>query len=385
MAWNPFWAKYMKDYLGATGTIIGMFSMISTAENLLFQLPGGLLADRYGRKKIIVLGTFLRTFSPAIYLIAPSWEWIIPAAIVNGAASLYMPAFNAIVADSLPEKRRGAGYGAYNMVSTIPMMFSPIIGGYAIEIYGYQQGVRIFLFLQICVSLIMTVSRWYLLKETVDVKTTGKLPNLMPSKSMIDEFPHTIKVMIVVAIIGSFSSRLVFDFINLYALDVLNISPAQYGLITTVCGGIASILALPGGMLSDKYGRKNNIMIGRVVAPISQGLVTATWGFESYFIVRVFNSTGIAIGGGGMDTGGPSWNALIADLMPPAKRATVMGTIGTLTAVVAAPSSVIGGWLWDNVSKQLPFQLSMFVGLISAAIFYKGVKESRNLAVDPDN
>ncbi len=376
MAWNPFWVKYEIDYLGATGTIVGMLSMISTAENLLFQLPGGILADRYGRKKIIIIGTFLRSFSPLICFLAPSWEWIVPAALVNGAASLYMPAFNAIVADSLPEKRRGAGYGAYNTVSNIPMIFSPIIGGYAIEIYGYQQGVKLFLFIQILVSLIMTVTRWYLLKETVDVKTT-KHQSLMPSKNMISEFPQPIKVMIVVAIIGSFSSRLVFDFINLYALDVLHLSPSQYGFITTVCGGIAAILALPGGMLSDKHGRKNNIMIGRLVAPISQGLVTFTWSYESYFAVRAFNSTGIAIGGGGMEAGGPSWNALIADLMPPAKRATVMGTIGTLTAVVAAPSSVIGGWLWDNVSRQLPFQLSMIIGLISAAIFFKGVKEPK--------
>jgi MFS family permease len=201
----------------------------------------------------------------------------------------------------------------------------------------------------------------------------------MPSRNMISDFPSPIKVMIVVAIIGSFSSRLIFDFINLYALDVLLLSPSQYGFITTVCGGIAALLALPGGMLSDKYGRKNNIMIGRLVAPISQGLVTATWGYESYFAVRAFNSMGIAIGGGGMEAGGPSWNALIADLMPPSKRATVMGTIGTLTAVVAAPSSVIGGWLWDNASKVIPFQLSMIIGLISAAIFYKGVKEPRKL------
>jgi MFS family permease len=76
-----------------------------------------------------------------------------------------------------------------------------------------------------------------------------------------------------------------------------------------------------------------------------------------------------------MEAGGPSWNALIADIVPPAKRATVMGSIGTLTAVVAAPGSVLGGYLWDTVSPQLPFQLSMAVGLVSAAIFWLRVKE----------
>ncbi len=79
-----------------------------------------------------------------------------------------------------------------------------------------------------------------------------------------------------------------------------------------------------------------------------------------------------------MEAGGSSWNALIADIVPPEKRATVLGAIGTLTAVVAAPGSFLGGWLWDNVSPQVPFQLSMVIGLISAALFWVKVKEPRD-------
>jgi MFS family permease len=224
----------------------------------------------------------------------------------------------------------------------------------------------------------MVVVRQIILKETIESKEKVERRSLVPSKQMFYDFPQTIKVMIVVAIIGSFSSRLIFDLINLYALEVLALSPSQLGLINTAVGATSTLLALPGGMLSDRYGRKNNIMLGRTVSPISQGLVTLATGFNSYFVVRVFNAAGIAIGGSGMEAGGPSWNALIADIVPPEKRATVLGAIGTLTAVVAAPGSIIGGWLWDNVSPQVPFQLSMVIGLISAALFWVKVKEPRD-------
>lgn len=384
--WSPFWPKYMLDNLGATVTIIGLITAITTAERLLFQLPGGILADRYGRKRIIVYGTLIRTLSPLIYFLAPSWEWIIPAALINGMASLYMPAFSAIVADSLPEKRRGAGYGAYSTITNIPNMVGPLIGGLAIEAYGYEFGVKVFLGLQVVVGLIMTVVRHMILHETIEGRHRDSKAPLVPTGKMFKEFPDTIKVMIVVAIIGSFSSRLVFDLINLYALEVLLLSPAQLGLINTAVGAVATALALPGGMLSDRYGRKNNIMLGRTVSPISQGLVTLAGGFNAYFAVRVFNAAGIAVGGSGMEAGGPSWNALIADLVPSEKRATVLGTIGTLTAVVAAPGSVLGGYLWDTVSPQLPFQLSMVIGLVSAALFWLKVREPRaeeKLGVEP--
>jgi MFS family permease len=148
MGWNPFWPKYMKDNLGATAIAIGLISSITTAENMIFQLPGGILADRYGRKRIIVWGTLLRVFSPLIYLLAPSWEWIILGAIFNGMASLYMPAFTSIVADSMPERRRGTGYGAYSMITNLPQAFSPIIGGLVMDRYGYVEGVKNFLSLQ---------------------------------------------------------------------------------------------------------------------------------------------------------------------------------------------------------------------------------------------
>lgn len=387
--WSPFWPKYMKDSLGASVTIIGLITAITTAERLLFQLPGGILADRYGRKKIIVYGTLIRTLSPLIYFFAPSWEWIIPAALINGMASLYMPAFSAIIADSLPEQRRGAGYGAYNTITNLPMMLGPLIGGVAIESYGYETGIKFFVGLQVITGIIMVVVRQMILKETIESKDKVERRSLIPTKKMYHEFPDTIKVMIIVAIIGSFSSRLIYDLINLYALEVLMLSPSQLGLINTAVGATSTILALPGGMLSDRYGRKNNIMLGRTVSPISQGLVTLTTGFNGYFAVRIFNAAGIAIGGSGMEAGGPSWNALIADIVPPGKRATVLGTIGTLTAVVAAPGSVLGGWLWDNLAPQAPFQLSMVTGLVSATLFWLKVKERRvhpvTIAVKPED
>jgi MFS family permease len=112
--------------------------------------------------------------------------------------------------------------------------------------------------------------------------------------------------MIIVAIIGSFSSRLVFDLINLYVLEVLMLTPSQLRLVTTAVGATSTILALPGGMLSDHYGRKKNILLGRTVSPISYGLVILATGFNNYFAIRVFNAAGISIGGSGMEAGGPS-------------------------------------------------------------------------------
>ena len=53
--WRPFWSIYLTEELGADLFAVGLLSTIQTADQLLFQLPGGLLADRVGRKPLIMI------------------------------------------------------------------------------------------------------------------------------------------------------------------------------------------------------------------------------------------------------------------------------------------------------------------------------------------
>lgn len=285
---------------------------------MIFALPGGILADRYGRKKIIVWGTFLRTLSPLIYFLAPSWEWIMLAAFFNGMVSIYMPAFTAIVADSMPESRRGTGYGVYSTITMMPNIFSPAVGGWVMDNYGYVEGLHTFLILQILVSLLMVAIRWRYTEETISKPTRTRRTFI--SKEIIADQSRPIQVMLLVAIVGSFSARLVMDFTNLYALEVVGLTNTQLGLISTAVGAFVAVFAFPSGMLSDRYGRKNNIMVARVTNPVTQWLVAFATDFNGYALARYVNGIAQAMGGGNQTSGGPSWNALIADIVPPREK-----------------------------------------------------------------
>ena len=380
--WELWWSLYLLDVLGVSPIIIGLLATIQNTSRILFQLPGGLIADRYGRKKIIIFGSFIRTLGPVLYFMAPTWEWVIPGALAAGMTSLYMPAFTAIVAESLPSKRRGSGYGVYNTITRIPNIFAPFIGGLVIDSLGLVKGVRTLLLVQIVVSSLTVIIRYLTIKETL-VHKKGKRPPMIPSKETFKTLPRPIFVMMIFSIISSFSGRLVMDYSSLYAIDILKVSYTQLGAIGSIAGIVQTVLTLPSGMLSDKYGRKNNIMVSRVVSPVTQYLMSVATGYDSYLIIRSLNGVGMAFGGGGVRAGGSSWNALIADIVPSEKRATVNGVIGTLTAVVAAPASIIGGWMWETFYPQLPFQMSAIIGLISAGVFWIGVKEP-NKTVDEE-
>ena len=358
---------------------IGLLSSISSSERLLFQLPGGILADRYGRRKIIIYGTALRIIPPIIYLFASHWTHTIPALLFAGAASIYMPAFNAIIADSLPREERGAGYGAYRTITSIPWVIAPIIGGWVMDNYGYETGIKAFMFFGIFVNIFVTYARYRMLNETLTFEDKGpsgrKRPGIKDSLLSIFKMDKSVKVMVIVSFLGSFGIQMVMSFLSVYARDILLFSNTQIGLISTTGGFIAMILAMPGGMLADKFGRKPMILLSRITAPLSYLGVTFVANFQQYYTIMVANSIGNALGGGGMYAGGPAWNALLAELVPQQNLATVMGAIGTLSGLMAIPSPMIGGWMWDEIDPKMPFYASVAFGLVSAGIFAVGVKE----------
>jgi MFS family permease len=386
MGWRPFWTLYLKNELGASITAVGLLSTIASSERLLFQLPGGLLADRYGRRRIIVYGTALRLLPPVIYLMAGHWTHVIPALLISGAASIYMPAFNAIIADSLPDTERGAGFGAYRTITSIPQIFSPVIGGIIMDSFGYRKGVKIFLTISFFATVVVTYVRWRVLTETLDPDPNPETVQKKEIKrswgdrmSETFDLPRVVWVMVVVAILGTFGLRLVWEFMSIYAVEIVGLTNTQLGFVQTTGGVVSTILAMPGGMLSDRFGRKPLILTSRLISPLTTYAITLVSNFPQYYLVSFVSAIGNSLGGGGMWAGGPAWQALIADLVPREKRGTVMGTIGTVTGIVGTPSSLIGGYLWQLYTPQTPFYLSLVLGLIGTAVFALGVKEPKRV------
>ena len=382
MGWRPFWPLYLKDVLGASVWSISVLSMLSQSERLIFQLPGGVLADRYGRRKIIIYGTALRIFTPMLYLWAKDWVTVIPALLLNGVTSIYMPAFNAIIADSLPDDERGAGYGAYRMITSIPRIFSPVIGGFLFDRMGPAEGFRLFMYLSILINAIVTYARYRIITETLfdEEELKSRSRKRLPIKDQIVDtmtLGRNVWIMVVVAVLSAFGARMVFDLVPIYAQEIIGLSYTQLGIVSTVGGIITASLALPGGMLSDRVGRKPIISLSRFLTPLSMFWITFVENFPHYLLAQATNSLSEALGGGGRmgNAGGPAWQAMVADLVPKEKRATVMGTIGTITGVVAAPASLAGSWLWNNLGPIWPFRASAVTGLVAVGLFMVGVKE----------
>jgi hypothetical protein len=111
-----------------------------------------------------------------------------------------------------------------------------------------------------------------------------------------------------------------------------------------------------------------------MVEPLSMlGFVWA-WGFGQVFAVRSFSALGSAVGGGlvmkGLMMGGPVWQALVADMVPLSDRGRVIGLMGSAQILLGLPSSWFGGYLWENYSPDLTFQVSGVLGFLAPVVLY---------------
>ena len=172
--WSPFqsavWTyfqAYLKE-LGAAPSIIALISSVTTVAIIFARIFGGYLTDIIGRRKMIVIFTFFIAFSYYAYTWFLDWKWVLIVGVLSNIALLYQPALNAIIADSLPKKRRGFGY-MITRLADIATIFAPLIAAYVLMLNNNDIiATELNLFILACISgLCAAALRAIGLKETM--------------------------------------------------------------------------------------------------------------------------------------------------------------------------------------------------------------------------
>ena len=261
----------------------------------------------------------------------------------------------------------------------------PVISGYYLERMGVGPGVRIGLILFTCAAAIAVTVRAIFLTETLSPEDMGNddQGNKVEEKGMIETFremPRTIYAMLLVAVISGFAMRMTWSFLSIYATNVIELSTTQYGLLQSIATGISVPLYLVSGFIADRFGRVPCILLARGLGPFDSLSLLLFKDFNQ--LVAAYGVIGIAggLGGGrlrgGGYMGGPAWQALIADIVPPRDRGKIMGLMGTVTGLIGLPGSYIGGYLYD-LNPNLLLALGSGLEALSIPIILFFVKEHK--------
>jgi len=138
---------------------------------------------------------------------------------------------------------------------------------------------------------------------------------------------------------------------------------------------------LVGGMISDRIGRRPNILIARSILPLESLGLVFLHSYNQLIALFILLGIGGGFGGGGMRAGGgmggPSWQALIADIVPQRDRGKVIGFMGTITGLINLPAPIVGAYLWEALGPDKLLLIGSGVGLTVTPLILSFIKETR--------
>ena len=105
----------------------------------VFVLTGAALGDRFGRKRMFLIGVGLFTLASAAAALAPSADWLIAARAVQGiGAAIVTPLTLTILSAAVAREKRGLALGAWSGIAGLAVAIGPLVGGAVVDGISWQ-------------------------------------------------------------------------------------------------------------------------------------------------------------------------------------------------------------------------------------------------------
>jgi len=344
--------------IGGSAMSLGLLSSIGTIIQAFTMIPGGYLADRFGRKWIITIGTLGTAVSYLFFIFAPSWEMLIFGVILRSVCNIYAPAYNAIIMDIIPPKNRGTGYSVLNLITRVSTTPTPMIAGFLYSSYGLVNGVRFGFTIVFRVYVFAGFLRSRI-KETIDDAEQPSFAEIKESfkgLGMIKEgfeawrqIPRNAITLFGLQLIFYMSFMSYMGVSKFFITQDLKINPIYFSTLYSVVGISNIIFTLPVGKIIDKYGKKVPMISSLVIFVAALLLV--------YFGNLTILYIALPLSGLGSIMFMTASSALWADIIPQEFRGRIIGTKAFMEIIAASIGLVTGGFIYDYISHRLPLQI----------------------------
>lgn len=381
----PFLAIYFTDSFGKStaGLLLILSQVVSCAANLL----GGYYADKYGRKRMMVLSALAQGAAFTVFAFSSS-PWLDSAllgfvcfTVVSMFGAVYWPASQAMIADVVEEKDRSDVFAIFYTSTNIAVVIGPIIGGIFFADYRFA-----LLLMAGVLNLVLGIVLHYKITETAPVskmEESGQASNwisvlgdqLKDYKVIMND---RIFLLFIIAgvLVGQTFMQLDLLF-PVYINEVVTDQPLlqfgnwsyvvestqAFGLVLAENGLLVAIFTITVTRWMSKYKERNVFIISSFIYAASVLLFSQTsWIWGLLLAMLVFTLAELMTAG--------IQQGFISELAPADKRgkyyaaASLRYTFSKMIAPLSIPMSAWVGYTWT-------FFFISLLAILSGVIYYR--------------
>lgn len=325
---SPILPNYAHNF-GVSLTVVGFVLAMNSSMRMVVGFPAGVLTDRWGRKPFIPVGMSITAVGALVSWSAAGIGMLfLGQALVGIGAALYATAALSMIIDMADETSRGKATGLYMMGYHLGALFGPGIGGWLAYSHGINAPFLLF-------GVLAAIAAGASLVLTRETRPAHSKAGLQKADNLRERWKHVLTRNLGIVYFVNFAFRFGFHGLVWTILPVmieeLGLDSRVTGLIFMTLGGLTMLFFFPSGLLADRFGRRNVMLPGAVVA--AGGFFLFQWANTVPLIIIASALLGI---GGGFVSTIPA--ALVGDLVPDELRGTAMGfyrSFGDLGLVVA--------------------------------------------------
>jgi MFS family permease len=357
-------------------TFLVAFGLTKAVTNL----AAGALADRYGRKPVLVVGWLIGLPVPLLIIAAPAWSWVIVANVLLGInQGLTWSTTVVMKVDLVGPARRGLATGLNEAAGYGAVAVTALATGWIASVSGLRPGPFLLGLAYAVAGLALSV--------LVVRDTRGHVAHEQQSRQdgairWAEAFARTtwrdrnLSAASQAGLVNNLNDGMAWGLLPIFYASA-GLSIGEIGILAAVYPAVWAIAQIGTGALSDRIGRKPLIVAGMLLQAAAIGGIAAGAAFVTWFLAAAVLGLGTALVY-------PTLLAAIADVAGPAWRASAIGTYRLWRDLGFVVGAIVTGVAADRLGMPVAIWLVAAMTAGSGLIVLVRMRETRaHVDVDP--
>jgi len=354
-----------RDVFGLAGaasvlTFVAAFGLTKAGTNLV----AGALADRYGRKPVLVAGWIVGLPVPLLIILAPSWDWVIAANVLLGInQGLTWSSTVIMKIDLAGPQRRGLAMGLNETAGYGAVALTALVTGWIAAEYGLRPGPFLLGLAYAVIGLSVSVlfvreTRGHVALEqaTLDRPTTPPWREIFWRVSLRD---RDLSAASQAGLVNNLNDGMAWGLLPLY-YAAAGLSIGQIGVLAAAYPAVWAVAQIPAGAFSDRVGRKPLIVAGMLIQAAAIALIALGSTFGVWLAAAAALGLGTALVY-------PTLLASIADAADPAWRGQAIGVYRLWRDLGFVAGALLAGIVADRLG------MPAAIGVVAALTAGSGI------------